>query len=114
MKILASRTAKELKKAKHCALYEPDLSRVWPDDGRQGEPQIASFAKMHGWRLRYYKDGFCAISIRTRLTKKESSSVQKRRQLFLRTHNESGSVAAMRISNPVKDRLFRRLRRENS
>jgi hypothetical protein len=61
MKILASRIAKELKKAKHCAVYEPDLSGVWPDDGRQREPQIASFAKTHGWRLRYYKDGFCAI-----------------------------------------------------
>jgi len=61
MKILASRIAKEFKKVKHCALYEPDLSRVWPDDGRQREPQMASFAKTHGWRLRYYKDGFCAI-----------------------------------------------------
>jgi len=39
---------------------------------------------------------------------------QKCCQLLLRTHNESRSVAAMRISNPVKDRLFRRLRRENS
>src|SRR6476469_9216901 len=51
MKILASRIAKGLKKAKHCALYEPDLSRVWFDDVRQREPQIASFAKTHGWRL---------------------------------------------------------------
>jgi len=61
MKILASRIAKELKKAKHCAVYEPDLSRIWPDDGRPREVQIASFAKLNGWRLRYYKDGFCAI-----------------------------------------------------
>ena len=35
------------------------------------------------------------FSIKTRLTKEASSSVQKRRQLFLRTHNESRSVAAM-------------------
>ena len=61
MKILVSRIAKELEKAAHCAVYEPDLSRVWPDDGRQRELQVSSFAKMHGWRLRYYKDGFCAI-----------------------------------------------------
>ena len=61
MKVLASRIAQELKNAKHCAVYEPDLSRVWPDDGRQREFEIASFAKMHGWRLRYYKDGLCAI-----------------------------------------------------
>jgi hypothetical protein len=60
MKILASRIAKELKKAKHCAIYEPELTRVWPDKSiRQG--QIALFAESHGWRLRYYKDGFCAI-----------------------------------------------------
>jgi hypothetical protein len=61
MKILASRIAQELKNAKHCAVYEPDLSRVWPGGGRHREPQIASFAKAHGWRLRYYKDGLCAI-----------------------------------------------------
>jgi len=61
MKILASRIAQELKKAKHCVVYEPELSRVWPDDGRPREAQIASFAKLNGWRLRFYKDGFCAI-----------------------------------------------------
>jgi hypothetical protein len=61
MKILASRIAKELKKAKHCAVYEPDLSRVWPDDGNPREAQIASFAKLNGWRVRYYREGFCAI-----------------------------------------------------
>jgi hypothetical protein len=61
MKILASRIAKELKKAKHCAVYEPDLSRVWPDDGNPREAQIASFAKLNGWRLRYNREGFCAI-----------------------------------------------------
>jgi hypothetical protein len=61
MKILASRIAKELKKAKHCAVYEPDLTRVWPHNGERRAAQIASFAKFHGWRLRYYKDGFCAI-----------------------------------------------------
>ncbi len=61
MKILASRIDQELKKANHCAVYEPDLSRIWPDDGRPREAQIASFAKLNGWRLRFYKDGFCAI-----------------------------------------------------
>ena len=61
MKILASRIAQELTKAKHCAVYEPDLSRVWPENGRPREAQIASFAKLNGWRLRFYKDGFCAI-----------------------------------------------------
>ena len=60
MKILAARIAKELKSAKHCAVYEPDLARVWPDEGKR-EAQVASFANKRGWRLRYYSHGFCAI-----------------------------------------------------
>jgi hypothetical protein len=60
MKILASQIAKELKRAKHCAVYEPELTRVWPD-GETREAQITSFAKKHRWRLRHYSHGFCAI-----------------------------------------------------
>ena len=61
MKVLASRIAKELKKAKHCAVYEPELTRVWPVNGKRREAQVVMFAKQHGWRLRFYKEGFCAI-----------------------------------------------------
>ncbi len=61
MEILASRIAKELKKAKHCGIYEPELSRVWPTNSTSREAEIAEFAKRFGWRLRYYKEGFCAI-----------------------------------------------------
>jgi hypothetical protein len=61
MKILASRFAKELRKAKHCSVYEPELTRVWPVDGKEREAQIRLFAKEHGLRLRHYKQGFCAI-----------------------------------------------------
>ena len=101
MKILASRIAKQLKKAKHCALYEPDLSRVWPDDGRQREPQMASFAKTHGWRLRCYKDGFCAnFRQRAASLKRHQAQFKNVVSFYLRTHNETRSVAAMRISNP--------------
>jgi hypothetical protein len=60
MKILAILIAKELKRAKHCAVYEPELTRVWPDAANR-EAQLASFAKKHGWRLRHYSHGFCAI-----------------------------------------------------
>ena len=60
MEILASRIAKELKRAKHRAVYEPELTWVWPD-GETREAQVASFAKKHGWRLRHYSHGFCAI-----------------------------------------------------
>lgn len=61
MKTLASKIATELAKASHCAVYEPDLSRVWPHNGVGRETQVAEFAKQHGWRVRFYKDGFCAI-----------------------------------------------------
>jgi hypothetical protein len=61
MKILASRIAEELKKAKHCGIYEPELSGAWPLNGTPREAEIADFAKRFGWRLRYYKEGFCAI-----------------------------------------------------
>ena len=61
MQILASQIAKELEKANHCAVYEPDLTRVWPRNGRTREAKVALFAQQNGWRLRFYKDGFCAI-----------------------------------------------------
>jgi hypothetical protein len=40
MKVLASRIAKELRKAEHYAVYEPELTRVWPDDGRTREAKL--------------------------------------------------------------------------
>jgi len=51
----------ELKRAKHCAIYEEELSRFWPDDGKRREPLIAQFAQDNGFRLRFYRDGLCAI-----------------------------------------------------
>jgi hypothetical protein len=48
MKILAIRIAKELKKAKHCAVYEPELTRVWPVDSKRREAEVASFAQQQG------------------------------------------------------------------
>jgi hypothetical protein len=61
MQILANQIAKELEQAKHCAVYEPDLTRVWPRNGRTRETQVALFAQQNGWRLRFYNEGFCAI-----------------------------------------------------
>jgi hypothetical protein len=61
MQILASQIARELEKAKHCAVYEPELTRVWPVNGKTREAKVAAFARKNGWRLRFYKDGFCAI-----------------------------------------------------
>ena len=80
MKILATRIAKELRKAEHYAVYEPELTRVWPDDGRTREAKIALFAEQHGWRLRFYKDGFCAI-----FDKARSRRIQPKVDRALRT-----------------------------
>jgi hypothetical protein len=51
---------RELKTAKHCAIYVEELSRVWPDDGKQREPKVARFGEDHSFRLRFYRDGLCA------------------------------------------------------
>ena len=53
MQILANQIAKELEQAKHCAVYEPDLTRVWPRNGRTRETQVALLAQQNGWRLRF-------------------------------------------------------------
>jgi hypothetical protein len=50
-----------IKERKALRGYEPELTRVWPRKIRRRETEIALFAEQHGWRLRYYKDGFCAI-----------------------------------------------------
>ena len=47
--------------ARLSAIYELELSRVWPKNIRTREEQVKAFAKEHGWRLRHYKDGFVAI-----------------------------------------------------
>ena len=60
MRKLLRQIERELKKAKHCAIYEEELSRVWPDRTER-EPKVARFAKDNGFRLRFYRDGLCAI-----------------------------------------------------
>jgi len=60
MRILLRRIKRELKTAKHCAIYEEELSRVWPDRNER-EPKVARFAEDNGFRLRLYRDGLCAI-----------------------------------------------------
>jgi hypothetical protein len=61
MRKLLQQIKHELKTAKHCAVYEEELSRVWPDDANRREPKLARFAEEHGFRLRFYRDGLCAI-----------------------------------------------------
>ncbi len=61
MRRLIAQIKEELEKAEHCAVYEQDLSRVWPDDSGRRETQIGQFANQHGLRLRYYREGVCAV-----------------------------------------------------
>ena len=61
MRTLVQQIHRELKGATHCAVYEEELSRIWPDDGKPRETQIAQFAQDHGFRLRFYRRGLCAI-----------------------------------------------------
>ena len=61
MRKLIQQIKRELKTAKHCAIYQEELNRVWPYDGKERETQIAQFAEGHGLRLRLYRDGLCAI-----------------------------------------------------
>ena len=65
MRRLVRQITRELKTAKHCAIYQEELSRVWPDDGDQREAKITRFAEDHGFRLRFYRDGLCAIFDKT-------------------------------------------------
>jgi hypothetical protein len=61
MQLLVDEISTCLETEPHFAIYEPDLDRVWPKNGINREAEIRKFAAEHGWELRYYKDGFCAI-----------------------------------------------------
>ena len=53
MRKLIRHIKRELKKAKHCAIYEEELSGVWPHDGKRRELLIEQFARDNGSRLRF-------------------------------------------------------------
>ena len=63
MEILANRIERELAIGdwKHCAVYEAELQRLWPLTDKNREADMGDFAKQHGFRLRFYRKGFCAI-----------------------------------------------------
>jgi hypothetical protein len=64
MKTLAKQIERELEKEiaeiGHCAIYEPDLQRIWPLNTDR-RAKIEQFAKEHGFKLSFYKEGLCAI-----------------------------------------------------
>jgi len=63
MKALAGLIERKLQSGKwsRYAVYEHELMRVWPLDEPEREAKIAKFAKEHGFRLRFYRMGMCAI-----------------------------------------------------
>jgi hypothetical protein len=61
MQILAQHISLELDTRGLCAVYENDLNRVWPKNGKKRAVKIDKFAKENGWQLSHYKDGFVAI-----------------------------------------------------
>jgi hypothetical protein len=65
MKTLAERIRRELESETahigHCAIYEPDLQRLWPIDEVNRKQKIALFANEYGFKLSFYKRGLCAI-----------------------------------------------------
>ena len=64
MEILAGQIARELKNAKQCGVYEPELSRVWPASCEPREPKIAAFAELHAIAasLMRKEDVYCELS----------------------------------------------------
>jgi hypothetical protein len=65
MKTLAERIRRELETEPahtgHCAIYEPDLQRLWPISDIDRKEKIAHFANQYGFKLSFYKPGLCAI-----------------------------------------------------
>jgi len=45
----------------HCAVYENQLQRICPLDEVNRKAKIEQFAKEHGFKLIYYRQGLCAM-----------------------------------------------------
>ena len=65
MRTLAAQIRRELRESAqpipHCAIYEEELQRLWPSELQNREAEIEKFARQHGFNLRFYKRGLCAI-----------------------------------------------------
>ena len=60
MQMLAEQIRSEIGARGLCAVYQPELDRVWPNPENR-ELAIREFANSRGWDLGFYKDGFVAI-----------------------------------------------------
>jgi hypothetical protein len=51
----------EVREAEHYAAYENELQCTWALSEENLKAKIEQFAKEHGFRLAFYKQGLCAI-----------------------------------------------------
>jgi hypothetical protein len=45
----------------HCALYENDLAQICSRKDKERAKKLVKFAEQYGFRLRFYREGLCAI-----------------------------------------------------
>jgi hypothetical protein len=63
---LAAQIHRELKHGEQCTVYEFDLIRVWSLNEKDRKAKIIQFATEHGFCMRFYRMGWCAIFERAR------------------------------------------------
>ena len=66
MQKLLRQIKRELKAAKHCAVYEEELSRIWPD-GNQRESKVARFAGTMDFGCAFIVMAYARFSIKNHL-----------------------------------------------
>lgn len=81
IKLLATKIERQLQAGdyKHCAVYEDELKGLWPLNDKDRKIKLARFAKSHGFRLRFYQKGLCAIFDKQSLNGDLSPQVRRRR-----------------------------------
>lgn len=72
MQQLARTVNQTLSRAPICAVYNKELTRVWPHAGEERKKEVMCFAKENGWEIVAYMDGYCAIFIKRPLAKAKS------------------------------------------
>ena len=58
---LAAQIQRQLEYGEQCFVYEFELIRTWPLNEKDRGAKIAAFATEHGFRLRFYRMGWCAV-----------------------------------------------------
>jgi hypothetical protein len=66
LEALAAQIHRQLESGERCTVYEFELIRVRPLNEKDREAKVAAFATEHGFRLQYYRIGWCAIFERAR------------------------------------------------